>query len=603
MAEYKLWRLTADMVGDYTADGDFARLPTSNPLAQPYLRHGATINDPYAWIVEDFDGGGHITAIPPAATRADGHAILCPTYITPEWKAVSAYNPYGWQGNLAVWECDLAVRVGETWANGRYFILGVTYNTSVQYSPHLIVAGTAAEPQFSLGLGTATYALDASLLTSGWVHLRIVMTAYPSGISSIPVSVYADGVLALTGTVSFSSGVNAAAFFTASAMSATGKTWGDNVTKIICANPSLSEIEDLPVRVPQVSMAWSELSTAQVTATGSAVLDDNARSATYLWDDTAGTQDASLTLAVPEVGLFVLQVTDDAGQYCWYPLEVLNQGVYASLLWSTGDTTVAITVTESGTYTVTVTNAAGSAEASYTVTFPGPVEILKVFRSGDHDAALRTGPATVQSQYAASPRILALAAQYWQLLDPTPSADLMISKMIDPSTAAGYGLDVWGRIVGIKRALVPVGGDYLAFAPPSGVSNPDGNSWNNAPFNPVNSAGYASDAIYRVYVYVKAMLNIGNGSLADLNRYFSLLFPGSGIKIIHSGTMIIRVLDFTARLTAADILALRTLDWVPLGVGWQLWQGEPDCFGFAGSELQPFDQAPFLSESALTIYN
>ena len=601
MAEYKLWRLTADMVGDYTADGDFARLPTSNPLAQPYLRHGATINDPYAWIVEDFDGDGHITAVPPAATIADGHAILCPTYITPEWRAVSAYYPYGWQGNRAVWECDLAVRVGETWANGRYFILGVTYNTTVQYSPHLIVAGTAAAPQFFLGLGTATYALDASKLLSGWVHIRIVMTSYPSG--NIPVSVYVDGVLALTGTPSFSSGVAAAAFFTASAMSATGKTWGDNVTKIICANPSLSEIEDLPAMVPQVSMAWSELSTAQVTATGSAVLDDNAQSATYLWDDTAGTQDASLTLAVPEVGLFVLQVTDDAGQYCWYPLEVLNQGVYASLLWSTGDTTVAITVTESGTYTVTVTNAAGSAEASYTVTFPGPVEIFKVFRSGDHDASLRAGPVTVQSQYAASPRILALAAQYWQLLDPTPSADLMISKMIDPSTAEGYGLDVWGRIVGIKRALVPVGGDYLAFAPPANVTNPDGNSWDNAPFNPVNASGYASDAIYRVYVYVKAMLNIGNGSLADLNRYFSLLFPDSGIKIIHSGTMIIRVLDFSARLTAADILALRTLDWVPLGVGWQLWQGEPDCFGFAGSELQPFDQAPFLSESALTIYD
>lgn len=601
MAEYKLWQLTADMAGDYTADGDFARLPTNNPLAHPYLRHGATINDPYAWIVEDFDGDGHITAVPPASTIANGHAILCPTYINPDWYAVNTYNPYGWQGNLAVWECDLAVRLGDTWANGRYFILGVTYNTSVQYSPHLIVAGTAAEPQFSLGLGSATYALDASLLTSGWVHIRVEMTGYVG--SSNPVAVYADGVLALTGVASFTSGVNAAAFFTASAMSATGKTWGDNITKIICANPSLSEIEDLPVRVPQVSMAWSELSQAQVTATGSAVLDDNARSATYLWDDTAGTQDASLTLVAPEVGLFVLQVTDDAGQYCWYPLEVLNLGVYASLVWSTGDSTVAITVTASGTYTVTVTNAAGSAEASYTVTFPGPVEIFKAFRSGDHDASLRAGPVTVQSQYAASPRILALAAQYWQLLDPTPSADLMISKMIDPSTAEGYGLDVWGRIVGIKRALVPVGGDYLAFAPPANVTNPDGNSWDNAPFNPVNASGYASDAIYRVYVYVKAMLNIGNGSLADLNRYFSLLFPDSGIKIIHSGTMIIRVLDFNARLTAADILALRTLDWVPLGVGWQLWQGEPDCFGFAGSELLPFDQAPFLPESALTIYD
>ena len=601
MAEYKLWQLTADMAGDYTADGDFARLPTSNPLAQPYLRHGATINDPYAWIVEDFDGDGHITAVPPAATIADGHAILCPTYITPEWRAVSASYPYGWQGNLAVWECDLAVRVGETWANGRYLILGATYNTWVQDSPHLIVAGTAAAPQFSLGLGTATYALDASLLTSGWVHIRIVMTSHPS--NSAPVSVYADGVLALTGTVAFNVGINSAAFSTASAMTAAGKTWGDNVTKIICANPSLSEIEDLPVRVPQVSMAWSELSQAQVTATGSAVLDDNARSATYLWDDTAGTQDASLTLVSPEMGLFVLQVTDDAGQYCWYPLEVLNPGVYASIVWSTGDTTLAITVTESGAYTVTVTNAAGSAEASYTVTFPGPVEIFKVFSSGRHDALWRAGPVTVQSQYAASPRILALAAQFWDTLNPTSSFDLMIAKMIDPSTAEGYGLDVWGRIVGIKRALIPVARDYLAFAPPTGVTNPDGDSWNNAPFSPVNSAGYASDPIYRTYVYVKAMLNIGNGSLADLNRYFSLLYPDSGIKIIHSGTMIIRVLDFAVRLTAADILALRTLDWVPLGVGWQLWQGEPDCFGFAGSDLQPFDQAPFMPESALTIYD
>ena len=601
MAEYKLWQLTADMAGDYTADSDgYALLPREPDelLCVPWLRHGPSASDPYAWIVEDFDGAGHITALPPPETPVNGPAILSTNYIQPTWREASAWTPYGWLGNMPVWECDLAVRIGETWRTGRYGIIA-DYNSWGQYFPHLIVAGTAAEPQFSLGLGTATYALDASLLTSGWVHIRVAMTGYAG--SSNPIAVYADGVLALTGTCGLPGGEGS--FLAAQAMIDAGKTWGDNVTKIICANPSLSEIEDLPVMVPQVGMAWSELSPAQVTATGSAVLDDNARSATYLWDDAAGTQDASLTLAAPETGLFVLQVTDDAGQYCWYPLEVLNQGVYASLLWSTGDTTVAITVTASGTYTVTVTNTAGSAEASYTVTLPGPVEIFKVFHSGDHDASLRAGPVTVQSQYAASPRILALAAQYWQLLDPTPSADLMISKMIDPSTAEGYGLDVWGRIVGIKRALVPVGGEYLAFAPPSSVTNPDGNSWDNAPFNPVNSAGYASDAIYRVYVYVKAMLNIGNGSLADLNRYFSLLFPGSGIKIIHSGTMIIRVLDFNARLTAADILALRTLDWVPLGVGWQLWQGTPDCFGFAGSELQPFDQAPFLSETALTIYD
>lgn len=601
MAEYKLWQLTADMAGDYTADSNgYALLPREpdDTLCVPWLRHGPSASDPYAWIVEDFDGAGHIAAIPPAATLVGGSAILSVTLIRPTWLKASAWTPYGWLGNMPVWECDLAVRIGETWRTGRYGIIA-EYNSWGQYFPHLIVAGTASAPSFSLGLGSATYALDASRLLSGWVHIRVEMTGYAG--SSNPIAVYADGVLALTGTCGLPG--NEASFMAAQAMTAAGKTWGDSVTKIICANVALSEIEDLPAMVPQVSMAWSALSQEQVTATGSAVLDDNARSATYLWDDTAGTQDASLTLVSPETGLFVLQVTDDAGQYCWYPLEVLNLGVYASLLWSTGDSTVAITVTASGTYTVTVTNAAGSAEASYTVTFPGPVEIFKVFGSGDHDASLRAGPVTVQSQYAASPRILALAAQYWDTLNPTSSFDLMIAKMIDPSTAEGYGLDVWGRIVGIKRALIPVASDYLAFAPPANVTNPAGDSWDNAPFNPVNSAGYASDPIYRTYVYVKAMLNIGNGSLADLNRYFSLLYPDSGIKIIHSGTMIIRVLDFSVRLTAADILALRTLDWVPLGVGWQLWQGEPDCFGFAGSDLQPFDQAPFMAESALAIYD
>ena len=312
MAEYKLWQLTADMAGDYTADSNgYALLPreADELLCVPWLRHGPSASDPYAWIVEDFDGAGHIAAVPPAATLVGGSAILSVTYIKPTWRTASSSLPYGWQGNMPVWECDLAVRIGETWRTGRYGIVA-NYNAWGQYFPHLIVAGTAAEPQFSLGLGTATYALDASRLLSGWVHIRVAMTGYAG--SSNPIAVYADGVLALTGDCSLPGAEPT--FLTAQAMIDAGKTWGDNVTKIICANPSLSEIEDLPVRVPQVSMAWSALSTAQVTATGSAVLDDNARSATYLWDDTAGTQDASLTLAAPETGLFVLQVTDDAGR-------------------------------------------------------------------------------------------------------------------------------------------------------------------------------------------------------------------------------------------------------------------------------------------------
>lgn len=276
--------------------------------------------------------------------------------------------------------------------------------------------------------------------------------------------------------------------------------------------------------------------------------------------------------------------------------------------WSTGDSSRTITVTANGEYSVTVTNPGGIVTAAISVTIPG-LQTFDVF-SGDpvpegewmpadrQSSAYRTGRATVQSQYSASPRILFLAEYYWSMLDPTESINLMLKKMIDPVTAEGSGLDAWGRIVGIKRATVPVSGEYLAFDPDP-MSNPDGDSWNNAPFNPLTPQGLATDSVFRVYVMVKAMMNIGNGSLADINKYFSLMFPGSGIQVIHAGTMIIRVLDYDAVLTDAAIMALRSIDWVPAGVGWQVWQGEPDCFGFLGSELQPFDQAPFIADSAL----
>lgn len=279
--------------------------------------------------------------------------------------------------------------------------------------------------------------------------------------------------------------------------------------------------------------------------------------------------------------------------------------------WSTGDSSRTITVTANGEYSVTVTNPGGSVTAAISITIPG-LQSFDVF-SGDpvpegewlpadrQSSAYRAGRATVQSQYSASPRILFLAEYYWSMLDPTESINLLLKKMIDPVTAEGSGLDAWGRIVGIKRALVPTLGEYLAFDP-HGLNNELGDSFNNAPWNPLLASGMAPDTVYRVYVFVKAMLNIGNGSLADLNRYFSLLYENSGITVLHVGTMVLRVMDFGGRLTSADMLALKSLDWVPLGVGWQLWQGEPDCFGFAGSGLKPFDQAPFIGDNVITQY-
>lgn len=365
-------------------------------------------------------------------------------------------------------------------------------------------------------------------------------------------------------------------------------------------NPLISTSDSLTIR-PSVTLTNGNLS--EVTG--------------YSWESEDGTalgEDRDLT--VTEAGTYQLSTEE-----YWAPLESSVGGVrglyvlanteedFCDVTWSTGATAVReVTVTEPGTYTVTVTNALGSASASITVNLPTTeTDYDRIFR-GDpvpegawlfgQSNEYRTGIATVQSQYSASPRILALAGMYWDMLNPGSEIQTMLDDMLNPSTARGYGLDVWGRIVGIKRATVPVSGEYLAFDPDP-LSNPDGDSWNNAPFNPLTPQGLATDTVFRVYVMVKAMMNIGNGSLADINKYFSLMFPDSGIQVIHAGTMIIRVLDYDAVLTDAALMALRSIDWVPAGVGWQVWQGEPDCFGFLGSELQPFDQAPFIADSAL----
>ena len=91
---------------------------------------------------------------------------------------------------------------------------------------------------------------------------------------------------------------------------------------------------------------------------------------------------------------------------------------------------------------------------------------------------------TVQSQYATSKRMRAVIDAFWQAINPKSDIDLLYRKLVNPRTAEGWGLDVWGRIVAIGRSFLAVDDDtpYFGFDPPEGVKNERLNSFNNAPF-------------------------------------------------------------------------------------------------------------------------
>src|ERR1700731_1609022 len=87
--------------------------------------------------------------------------------------------------------------------------------------------------------------------------------------------------------------------------------------------------------------------------------------------------------------------------------------------------------------------------------------------------------ATVLSQYANSPTIMQLVKNLNDYIDPTNNINAFFNMIWNIDTAVGYGLDVWGRIVGVGRVLKIATVDYFGFQGPSGAS---GLPWNQGIF-------------------------------------------------------------------------------------------------------------------------
>lgn len=205
--------------------------------------------------------------------------------------------------------------------------------------------------------------------------------------------------------------------------------------------------------------------------------------------------------------------------------------------------------------------------------------------------------ATVQSQYAASPHIRALVDSFWKAINPEADINEIYKNMVDPDTAVGFGLDVWGRMVSIGREYIALGENtkYLGFNPPADVTNPRLDSLNNAPFyRPVNGKVRLADTAYRTYIFIKALINISDGTLARINKMLVFMFPNTKICCIHVDTMVLRLVIQT-RISAADKTALLQLPWLPAGVGLELYQVVTPTFGFNGSGLMPFNQGTFAT--------
>lgn len=201
-------------------------------------------------------------------------------------------------------------------------------------------------------------------------------------------------------------------------------------------------------------------------------------------------------------------------------------------------------------------------------------------------------PETLLSQYDNSRRLKDLLHYFETRVDPYTSIDEFYAAEFNPLTAFGWGLDVWGRIVGIDRTVLLQG-------------NPFSFGFFGSYLKPFGQGAFYSikekyrfimnDDIFRLMIFIKAAINITTGTLSALNTIFTKLFSAKGkVFVLHAGTMRLRlVFRFHLSLYERALFSREIISPIPAGVGYDIYEAPMDTFGFCGSKLKNFNNGTF----------
>jgi len=202
---------------------------------------------------------------------------------------------------------------------------------------------------------------------------------------------------------------------------------------------------------------------------------------------------------------------------------------------------------------------------------------------------------TIISQYANAPTLKQIIEDFSEAIDPRRVIDLFYAMVWNIKTAQGWGLDVWGRIVGVQRLLkLPsTVSDYFGFHGGSGQP------FNQAPFyDPRTDATsyFVSDSVYREMILAKAYANITVTTTPNISAVLRILFGDRGrCYALSEGKMTMHYV-FEFELNDVEKAIISQSNILPRSAGVKVLVMQiisSDTFGFNGSDCQPFNQSPF----------
>lgn len=173
---------------------------------------------------------------------------------------------------------------------------------------------------------------------------------------------------------------------------------------------------------------------------------------------------------------------------------------------------------------------------------------------------------TIISQYANSPIITGVLANLAQSIDQTANLDQFYRLVWNIDTAQGWGLDVLGRIVGVRRVLrIAAPGTYLGFQQDAAAVPFGFGIWYGLG---TSSDNYTlTDDAYRRLILAKAALNITDASIPSINRILMALFTGYGNVYVRDNGGMSMTYVFSAPLSAVDFAIVTQSGVLPKPVG------------------------------------
>lgn len=238
---------------------------------------------------------------------------------------------------------------------------------------------------------------------------------------------------------------------------------------------------------------------------------------------------------------------------------------------------------------------------------------------------MRNVEQTIIGQYKNSPTIVGLVHLMDQYIDPSANIDafynLVWNVLADGATLSTYGLDVWGRIVGVTRTIVISASSaepsfLVGYESMDTQRMPDGDGILDtmltqvrfSPSTPTNPGGFyfvagtytLSNEDFRTLILVKALSNITNNTVKSINQLLSNLFSKRGRCYVRDLGNMAMEYDFEFYLQPFEYAIVASSGAVPHPVGVQssIYQIDPaTTFGFDENvNLQPFDHGVFYPE-------